>query len=174
MAAIRRGREVLASLLFAAATSALAAGGSVDAGGVLYGAICFRCHGALTPLSSPAAAADTPARIKAAINPQATMGFLKFLSDQDLADIASYIARPGTTDLDRLLDWAEQVLLSDYLGAPDGPSRASAGYRYRYYPRPRIYLGSNDTHVFVLDAVSAQLTPLGTVRSFLAQLPSGR
>lgn len=194
MAACRRGREVLGLLFLAASTTLVAAdavpaepaagaaatratvfpAGSVDAGRSLYAAICAGCHGALTPLVSPAAAADAPSRIRTAINPQATMGFLSFLSDQDLADIASYIARPTTTDIDRLLDWAEQAVLPDYLGTPAAPSEWSAGYRYRYYPRPAIYVGSRDGIVYLLDALTLQLGVVGSLRQLLAELPTGR
>jgi len=156
---------------------ALAAGpeaGSVDAGRTLYAGICFHCHGAVTPLGSPAAAADTPSRIRAAINPQATMGILKFLSDQDLVDIATYIARPATTDIDRLLDWAEQTLPPDVLGMPSGPTLSADGYRYRYYPRPGILVGSKDGNVWVLDASTLKLYSIGSVRRLLADLPTGR
>ena len=177
MAAIRRGRQVLASLIFAASTTVLAAtpeAGSVDAGRSLYSTYCFGCHGAVTPLGSPAAAADTPSRIRAAINPQATMGLLKFLTDQNLSDIAAYIARPTTTDIDRLLDWAEQLSFPNLLGTPAGPSQSYAGYRYRYYPRAGVFIGAKDSDVYLLDASTLKLSVIGSVRQFLSDLPKGR
>ena len=173
MAAARCCRQVLAGLLLAASTSVLATC-SVDAGRKLYDAVCSTCHGPLGPNVSPALAADNPSRIRAAINPLSTMGILSFLSDQDLEDIASYIARPATTDTDRLLDWAEQVLLPEVLGATSGPSLEGAGYRYRFYARAGIYLGTKDGNVYGLNAATLQLTLIGVVRQFLAGLPKGR
>jgi cytochrome c len=173
MAAGRRCRQVLAGLLLAASTPVLAAG-SVDAGRRLYDNVCSFCHGALTPDVSPALAADNPSRIRRAINPLSTMGVLSFLTDQDLEDVATYIARPSTTDTDRLLDWAEQVLLPDFLGPPSGPSQDAAGYRYRYYPRAGMVLGTKDGNAYKLDAASVQPSLIGSVRQLLAALPKGR
>ena len=122
MVATRFGRQFLGGLLIATSTTVLAAG-SVDAGGILYNNHCSQCHGSPSVNSSPFLAADNPMRIRDAINPLSMMRSLTFLTEQDLSDIATYIARPNKNDTDRLLDWAEQDLLKSFLG------QASWGFR---------------------------------------------
>lgn len=77
-------------------------------GEVLFHTYCVRCHG-FPPLGGPETAAYNPDMIRNAIEARvARMRFLSFLTDAELADIATYIgrllgieARPGRnyTDL---------------------------------------------------------------------------
>lgn len=173
MVATRCGRQFLGSVLIAASTTVLAAG-SVDAGGSLYNSHCLQCHGQPSANSSPFLAADNPSRIRDAINPLSMMRFLTFLTEQDLLDIATYIARPNTNDTDRLLDWAEQDLLELFLGQASTASQFGSGYRFRYYPRPGIYLGTKDGNIYSLSVATDQLSLIGSVRQYLAELPKGR
>ncbi|WP_374355795.1 cytochrome c [Chitinimonas sp.] len=157
-----------------ASLAALAATGSVDNGRQLYQSACLQCHGALRPNISPMLAADNPARIREAINPLSLMSTLSYLSNEDLLDIASYIARPGSNDTDRLFDWAEQQGFPDALGKSANATQEYGGYRYRYYPSARLFLGTRNGEVVMLGEGSTVPALLGTMRQYLRQMPPGR
>ncbi len=92
----RRSRiSTAVTALVAAAFSAAAPEGraqSVANGSTLYNTYCRACHG-MPPAGGPERARGAPAVIRNAISGRVpAMGFLAFLGDASLADIAAYLA----------------------------------------------------------------------------------
>lgn len=99
---------------------------------------------------------------------------------QGVNDVATYLGLvglglPSVTDTDRLLDWGEEAypqLLS--------PARQATGqllgYTYRYYATTGAYVGTKDGSVWFYDSRTpgSAILNLGTLRSFLDQMPNGR
>ena len=97
---------------------------------------------------------------------------------QGINDVATYLGLvglglPDITDTDRLLDWGE-----DTYPALLSPARQSTGqilgYTYRYYSATGVYVGTKDGNVWFYDGQGSTILNLGTLRSFLDQMPNGR
>ncbi|WP_374352563.1 cytochrome c [Chitinimonas sp.] len=165
-----RLRRDIALALLGSAVLASAEAGSVDAGRRSFGLHCQSCHGSPPDkLLIPAVlkGANAPALIRAAIQNQSQMARLASLSDSDLANIASYLAHPATTDVDRVLDWAEQrypALLS-----PHAATSFAEGFLYRGYAGG-VYIGFNSAQAYFLDSrTGGGPQPLGSLAAFLQQ-----
>ncbi|MBL8509110.1 MAG: cytochrome c [Chitinimonas sp.] len=133
---------------------ALPAGaGSVDIGRTRYLENCLVCHG-MPPdqLSNPSvlAGTDAPANIRHAINTQVQMRHLAPLTDTDLANIATFLGKPSTTDADRTFDWGETAY-PELLAPAKAKSAVYDGYYYRYYSTTNVYIGIKNGRLYFLD-----------------------
>jgi cytochrome c553 len=167
---------VLAAVLVAGAIGSQAcAAVSIDAGQALYTSNCVGCHG--TPPNGlkidNLVAANRPDLIRLQIQTNPAMKFLAALTDADLANIATYLAYPITSDADCIFGWGETLLPA--LLAPRTLSIRAAGFDYRYYPPADVYVGvalsttDNRRHVYFLDAKTSDgLVDLGDAGSYLS------
>ena len=146
----------------------------IDAGQALYTANCVGCHG--TPPNGlkidNLVAANRPDLIRNQIQINPAMRILAALTDADLADIATYLANPISSDADCIFGWGEAILPS--LLAPRTISSKANGFDYRYYPPADVYVGitgsaiDNQRHLYFLDAKTGNgLVDLGAIGSFL-------
>lgn len=171
------GLGLMAATLLAAITigSQACAAVSLDAGQALYTANCVGCHG--TPPNGlkidNLVAANRPDLIRRQIQTNPAMKFLTALTDPDLANIATYLAYPITSDADCIFGWGETILPA--LLAPRALSIRAAGFDYRYYPPADVYVGiaisttDNRRHVYFLDAKTSDgLVDLGDAGSYLS------
>lgn len=147
--------------------------GSVDAGRETFANNCVVCHG--TPPSNlriPAVmqGANNPAHIRQTINSNPSMRFLSRISDADLANIATYLAKPTTTDADRMFDWGQSVLPT--LLTPAATSATNQdGFYFRFYPTTNIFVGTKDGDLYFMDGnTMTSKQNLGKVNSFLGQI----
>lgn len=163
-------------------------GGSVDAGrsyfqpGVAPGfGLCLQCH-----FDAPTAPRFVPARFNPAylsaafgsvleMNPNLTI-----LGSVGIRDVATYLGfvgqgRPDVTDADRLFDWGEDTF-PQLLSPRRQVTGELLGFAFRYYPDTGVYVGIKDGSVHYYDsrAPGGDIQNLGTVRSFLEQLPAGQ
>jgi len=175
--------KISSAFLVVSAALALPAwgAGSVEAGranflsNLAFPSGCLSCHG------DPATASRfTPYRfnanaLTAAFQAISAMNDNLRLGTQTINDIAAYLGAPNGNDTDRLLDWGEdtfQKLLS--------PRRQQTGqllgYTYRFYSDTGIYVGTKDGGVWFFDSRTpgAAILNLGTLRSFLNQMPNDR
>ncbi len=164
--------------LFVATTLSLSAwaAGSVDAGRAAF-PLCRSCH-----VDPPTAARFDPYRFNAA---GLTAAFQRVpemrgnlaLGTQTINDIASFLGFPDdkSNDTDRLLNWAEDTY-PQLLSPRRQATGQLQGYTYRYYPDTGIYAGSKDGFAWFYDSRTpgAAILNLGTLRSFLDQMPNGR
>ena len=164
----------------AAAGSATGAG-SVDVGRMWFDSVCFTCH-----LEPPTAARFDPARFNPAYltsafqRTPAMVQNLLLLNAQAINDVATYLGlvglgRPNSNDTDRLLDWGEDTF--PQLLSPARPATQQlAGYNYRFYSATGIYVATKDGNVWCYDsrAPGASIQNLGSLRSYLDQMPNGR
>ena len=172
--------QVLAALACLVA-SAVSTAASIDAGQALYTANCVGCHG--TPPNGMKidnlAAANRPDIIRFRIQTVAQMDILRELSDDDLANIATYLANPTTNDADCIFGWSETLLPT--LLAPRTFSAMANGFDYRYYPPAHVYLGittsatDNRRHLYFLDAhANYGVLDIGSINGYLdAALTAG-
>lgn len=162
--------------------------GSVDAGrsyfqpGVAPGfGLCVSCH-----VDPPGARRFVPARFSPSFLTSAFQrvprmnGNLDLLGPEGINDVATYLGLVGlgksnATDADRLFDWGEDTF-PQLLSPARQVTGELLGYTYRFYPATGVYVGIKDGGVFFFDSRTpgAAIEPLGSVRSFLAQLPDGR
>ncbi|MBS4097597.1 MAG: hypothetical protein KGZ83_12265 [Sulfuricella sp.] len=164
----------LLAILLATAIPAWGAG-SVDAGRTAFNNTCFNCHS-----ETPSAAKYVPARfnadylIAAFLRVGAMAGNLA-LGTQTINDIAAYLGAPSGNDTDRLLDWAEDGYPT-LLTPPRQTTGQLAGYSYRFYPGSGLYVATRDGNVWLFDSKTsgATIQQLGTLRSFLEQMPGNR
>ncbi|MES2952530.1 MAG: hypothetical protein V4858_28715 [Pseudomonadota bacterium] len=166
------------SIAFLVASAVLAlpawAGGSVDAGRLVF-PVCQSCH------TDPVTASRfTPYRfnaseLTAAFQRTPQMNVYVDLGPQTINDLAAYLGAPTSNDTDRLLDWGE-----DTFPAILSPRRQITGqlmgYTYRFYPDTGVYAGTKDGDVWFYEsrAPGAPITRLGTMRSYLDQMPNNR
>jgi len=143
---------------------------SVDNGRHLFEGNCVVCHG--TPpdnLIRPKVmiAADNPNAIRNAFNIQPQMSFLNgAFSDSELRDIAKYLAKPTTTDSDRLFDWGQATYPELLSGVP--VAGTALGYYYRYYPITNVYVGTQNRDIFFYDpSQPGDPLNLGSMESFM-------
>ena len=175
--------KISSALLVVSAALALPAwgAGSVDAGranflsNLAFSSGCLSCHN-----DAATASRFTPYRfnasgLTAAFQAISAMNDNLRLSTQTINDIATYLGLPNGNDTDRFLDWAEDIL--PQLLIPRRPTTLQiAGYSYRFYSSTGLYVATKDGSVWYLNsrAPGAALQPLGTLRSFLDQMPNGR
>lgn len=118
-------------------------------------------------------AANRPDLIRYQIQTNPEMEFL-VLTDNQLTDIATYLAYPVTTDADCIFGWGEAVVSPNLL-TPRTASQSAYGYYYRYYPPAQIYVATaqsaydGTTHLYYLDAKSNQgILDLGDDSQYLS------
>ncbi len=165
-------RASLVSAVIVAVMPAQAAtifNGSVDAGRVDYANNCTSCHG--TPpnnlvLPSVLNGANNPTLILNEIRQHQSMQFLASLSNTMINDIAVYIAKPTTTDADRIFNWGQATYPT--LLTPVTTSEVAAGYYYRFYFTTNFYVGIKNGELFDLDGNTGTLGDLGPVSQWLS------
>lgn len=152
-----------------------AAAAGIDAGEALYTANCIGCHG--TPPNGMKidnlAAANRPELIRLKIQTVPEMSVLRGLGDSELADIATYLANPTSSDADCVFGWGEQLLPT--LLTPRTFSARANGFDYRYYPPANVYVGVTTSpvdrrrHLYVLDAkTGTAVVDIGLLDGYLA------
>lgn len=180
-----RGAElglVIAAVFAAGAISSRAgAAVSIDDGQALYTTHCVGCHG--TPPNGlkidNLVAANRPDLIRQQIQVNPAMQFLKALTDADLANTATYLAYPTTSDADCLFGWGEDILPA--LLTPRTMSARGNGFDYRFYPPANLYVGvaisatDRQRHLYFLDAKTSDgIVDLGAIGGYLnAALAAG-
>ena len=150
--------------------------GSVDAGRTVFNANCQLCHN-----DPPTAPRFDPYRFNAsgltsAFSQVSSMNGYLSLGDQTINDIATYLGLPNSNDTDRLLNWGEETF-PQLLSAPVRPQTLQfSGYTYRFYQNTSVYVGTRDGIVWYFDGATpgAAILNVGTMRSFLEQIPNGR
>lgn len=172
---MRKAAGCLAGMLIASLSSVTAIAASIDAGQALYTVNCLGCHG-MPPNGMKIdnlVAANRPELIRSQIKTNPQMQFLGALSDAELADIATFLANPTTTDADCIFGWGETVMPT--LLTPRTQSVKAGVIDYRYYPLANIYVGiaaspqDQRRHLYFLDGrAGAKLVDLGDLGSFLA------
>ena len=163
------------AFLIAASLSSLACAQSSQIGRSLHTFTCggAGCHTGTPPSISNSAqkAANNPSVIRNAIrSDKGGMGYLSYMSDTDLADIAAYIATtsplPTLSDADRLLNWAEWKFQS--LLQPRASSQVISPYTLRAYPS--IYIGIANGRVLTApNTATPTIQDLGATSTFLGQ-----
>lgn len=173
-----RIRRSLTGALIAGLVSTTVCGAvGIDAGQALYTANCLGCHG-MPPNGMKIdnlVAANRPDLIRRQIEINPAMQFLAPLTDADLANIATFLANPTSSDADCIFGWGETVLPS--LLSPRAASARAGVFDYRYYPPANVYIGiamsatDQRRHVYFLDAnanASAGLVDLGDIGGYLS------
>lgn len=155
--------------------------GSVDAGRSWFQGVCLRCH--VDPPTAPrfVPARFDPAYLTSAFQRVSRMnGNLDLLGTQGIDDVATYLGLVGLglaniIDTDRLLDWGEDVY-PQLLSPARQPTQQLLGYSYRFYPDTGIYVATKDQSVWFYDsrAANSSIQNIGTLRSYLDQMPNGR
>jgi hypothetical protein len=171
-----RVQTALATFLIVIALAPSAWGaGSVDAGRAAFSANCQRCHG-----DPPTAPRFDPYRFNAsgltdAFSRIRRMNVNLDLGAETINDIAAYLGAPDGNDTDRLLDWGEDTF-PQLLAPRRQLTQQFSGYIYRFFPTTGVYVGTKDADVWFLDGrmEGAAILNLGTMRSFLEQMPNGR
>ena len=174
------------ALLFLCSWSAtigpVAAAGSADAGRASFNTICSRCH-----VVGPTEALFVPARFDASYLTDAFRRVTAMIRNttllggsQGVDDVATYLGLvglglPDITDTDRLLDWGEDTY-PQLLSPARQPTQQLSGFSYRFYPATGVYVGTKDGNVWYYDGRTpgSAILNLGTLRSFLGQMPNGR
>ncbi|MBV8465122.1 MAG: cytochrome c [Burkholderiales bacterium] len=166
-------RSLAAAALFSAVLPTLASAviynGSVDAGRVTFASNCASCHG--TPpnnliLPIVMNGANNPTLISNTIRSNPSMEFLQgSLSQTDINNIAVYLAKPTTTDSDRIFDWGQATYPT--LLTPAATSGSASGYYYRYYSGTNFYVGTKAGSLYLLDGSTGALSNLGAVSTWL-------
>jgi len=149
--------------------------GSVDAGRTTFSqSNCQVCHGAATGSFFDVARFKAEV-LTAAFQSNAAMSSFLALGAQAINDIAAYLGVPDGNDTDRLLDWGEDTY-PQLLSPTRQKTGELLGYSYRYYPDTGIYVGTKDGKVWFFDSKTpgAEILELGTMRSFLDQMPNNR
>lgn len=165
-------------VLCAAASFSLPAwgAGSVDAGRQVF-PLCQGCHVDPATASRFDSYRFNAAGLTSAFQRISEMKSNLALGAQTINDIATYLGLPDDTsnDTDRLLDWAEETY-PQLLSPRRQPTGQLQGYTYRFYPDTGIYAGSKDGSAWFYDSRTpgAAILNLGTLRSFLNQMPNGR
>lgn len=97
------------------------------------------------------------------------------LGAQTINDIATYLGAPDSNDTDRLLDWGEDTF-PQLLSPARQLTQQFSGYTFRFYPTTGVYVGTKDGNVWFFDSRTpgAAILNLGTLRSYLDQMPNGR
>lgn len=101
-----------------------------------------------------------------------------YYSDKQYSGYARLVrgsgATGGTSDADRIFNWAE-VHYASYLAPPAATAaQAFDGYTYRYYSGTNSYLATKNGHLWYLGAASAnQILDLGATDSWLSQAIAG-
>lgn len=175
--------KISSALLVVCTAAALPAwgAGSVEAGRAAFSPFCGSCHE-----NDPMAARFVPYRFNAsgltaafqaisAMNPN-----ISILGAQKINDIATYLGvvglgQPNSNDTDRLLDWGEDTF-PQLLSPRRQSTQQLSGYTYRFYSATGIYVATKDGSVWIYDSRTpgATIVNLGTLRSFLDQMPNGR
>lgn len=175
-----------------AVTAALAgpawSAGSADIGrsyfqpGVAPGfGLCLQCHFDPPTAARFIAARFNPTFLTTAFESVPQMNpNLSILGTTGIQDVATYLGlvglgQPNVTDADRLFDWGEDTF-PELLSPRRQVTGELLGYTYRFYPATGVYVGIKDGSVHFYDSRTpgAEIQDLGTVRSFLDQLPVGR
>ena len=149
--------------------------GSVDAGRTAFTqSNCQVCHGVATGSFFNSVRFDASA-LTAALQSNAAMSSFVALGAQTINDMAAYLGVPDGNDTDRLLDWGEDTY-PQLLSPTRQQTGELLGYTYRYYQDTGIYVGTKDGKVWFFDSKTpgAEILELGTMRSFLDQMPNNR
>lgn len=164
-----------AFLVFSAGLALPAWGaGSVDAGRLIF-PVCQSCH--TDPVTAPR---YRPYRFNGAEllgsfqrTPQ--MNSYASLGTEAIGDLATYLGLPNSNDTDRLLDWGEDTF-PQILSPRRQTTGQQMGYTYRLYPNTGVYVGTKDGIVWFFESrtPSAAIVQLGTMRSYLDQMPNNR
>jgi len=173
-------RWILA-LLACAVITPVSESASIDAGLALYTTNCLGCHG-MPPNGMKIdnlVAANRPDLIRNQIQINPAMSILSGLTDADLANVATFLANPVSSDADCIFGWGEIALPS--LLTPRTFSDKANGFDYRHYPPADVYLGirtsasDKQRHVYFLDArAGSGIRDLGVIDSYLdAALKTG-
>jgi len=157
------------------------AAGSVYSGRTWFESVCFVCH--FEPATAPrfVPARFTPEYLTSAFQrTPAMVANLALLNAQAINDIATYLGLVGlglssASDTDRLLDWGEDTY-PQLLSPARQPTQEISGYRYRYYPTTGVYVATKEGSVWFLDSRTpgAAIQNIGSLRSYLDQMPNGR
>jgi hypothetical protein len=152
--------------------------GSVDAGRPYLAqgtGRCQRCHS-----DPPTAPRYIPYRfnpngLAEAFSEISAMNSYLALGEETINDIAAYLGAPDSNDTDRILNWGEDTF-PQLLSPARQPTQQFEGYTYRFYPTTGIYVATKGGNVWFLDSKTpgAAIVNLGTIRSFLNQMPNGR
>jgi hypothetical protein len=157
-------------------TNDVARAGSVDAGREAF-PLCMSCHADPPTASRFDTYRFNTAGLTAAFQQIPQMRSNLTLGTQTINDIASYLGLPDdrSNDTDRLLDWAEDTFPT-LLSPRRQVTGQALGYKYRFYPNTGVYAGSKDGFAWFWDSRTpdAVILNLGTLRSFLNQMPNGR
>ena len=147
--------------------------GSVDAGRPAASA-CQGCHGAASGSFYDSVRFNASA-LSAAFQSVSSMSQYRTLDAQTVSDIASYLGLPNGNDTDRLLDWGEDTFPL-VLSPTRQQTQQIEGYTYRFYSDTGVYVATKDGSVFIYDSQTpgASIENLGSMRSFLDQMPSNR
>lgn len=154
--------------------SPVAYSASIDAGRALYTENCLGCHG-----SPPNAmkinnlvAANRPELIRSQIQTNSAMRILAALTDEDLANVATYLANPIYTDADCVFGWGEETL--PQLLTPRTQTDKGGGFDFRFYRPANVYVGvsisslDQHRHLYFLDAKTTNgLVDLGEITNYL-------
>jgi hypothetical protein len=148
--------------------------GSVDAGRLIFPQ-CQGCH--TDPVTAPR---FTPYRFNGtellgAFQRTPQMNSYASLGAEAIGDLATYLGLPNSNDTDRLLDWGEDTF-PQILSPRRQTTGQLMGYTYRFYPNTGVYVGTKDGIVWFYDSRTpgAEITRLGSMRSYLNQMPSNR
>lgn len=164
------------SVVLCAASLSLPAwgAGSVDAGRQVF-PLCQGCHVDPATASRFDSYRFNAAGLTSAFQRIAQMKSNLALGAQTINDIASYLGLPDANDTDRLLDWGEDTF-PDLLSPRRQPTGLLLGYTYRFYPDTGVYVGTKDgdAWIYYSRAPDGAIVNLGTMRSFLNQMPNGR
>ena len=174
LAGIGKASRYLAGALMAGLIgSSPRAATSIDAGQMLYTTNCVGCHG--TPPNGlkidNLVAANRPELIRRQIQTNPAMQFLTALTDADLANIATFLANPTSSDADCIFGWGETILPA--LLTPRTLSATNDLVDYRFYP-PAVYVGvakspkGTSRHLYYLDQKTAStVVDLGDISVYL-------
>lgn len=150
--------------------------GSVDAGRTAFNPTCRLCHGDPPTDSRYELYRFDASGLTSAFSRISNMNGYRDLGAQTINDIATYLGLPDSNDTDRLLDWGEETF-PQLLSAPVRPQTLQfSGYTYRFYQNTGVYVGTKDGIVWYFDGRTpgAAILNVGTLRSFLDQMPNGR
>ncbi len=156
--------------------------GSVDEGRLAFNRNCFACHVEEATAPKYVPARFSPDYLILAFQTNFIMNGNLLLGSQTINDIATYLGLASLgqgngngNDTDRLLDWGEDTF-PQLLAPARQPTNQAAGYTYRYYPATGVYAATKDDSVFIFDSRTpgATISNVGTLRSFLDQIPNGR